>query len=184
MKLTKGIEQAICIIALLATQDPSIPVASFEIHKRLKGSLTYTKKIIRKLVVANLVQSVSGNNGGFSLACDSSEINLLQIVEALEGPIETYPDTGLMDEVFEENQAIADQGTVVLRNAFAQADLLWREALRSKTVHQLIQEALGNKKILPINWNHSEERRELLIRKVMRNIYGNDQERVEEDKEE
>lgn len=89
-----------------------------------------------------------------------------------------------MDEVFEENQAIADQGTVVLRNVFAQADLLWREALRSKTVHQLIQEALGNKKILPINWNHSEERRELLIRKVMRNIYGNDQERVEEDKEE
>lgn len=173
MKLTKGIEQAICIIALLATQDPDIPVASLEIHTRLKGSLTYTKKIIRKLVVAGLVDSVSGNNGGFTLAHNCADINLLQIVEALEGTIETYPDTGLIDEVFKDKQAIANQGTIALRNAFSKADVLWREALKTITVQQLLEEALGKKEILPINWNHSE-RRELLIRKVMKNIYGND----------
>lgn len=184
MKLTRGIEQAICIITLLATQDPSIPVASLEIHKRLKRSLTYTKKIIRKLVVANLVNSVSGNNGGFTLARQASQINLLEVVEALEGRIRTYPDTGLIDEVFREEQAIANQGTIVLCNAFAEADELWRESLRKKTVHRLIQEALGNKEILPVNWNHIGERRDLLIRKVIKSIYGNDQDRMEKNKDE
>lgn len=174
MKLTRGIEQAVCIIALLATQDQAIPVASEEIHKRLKGSLTYTKKIIRKLVVAKMVNSVSGNNGGFTLAKSTDEINLLQIVEALEGTIKTYPDTGLIDKVFEDKQVLANQGTVVLRNAFAEADMLYREALRSKTVSQLLAETLGSKEIRLINWNQAEERRELLIRKVMKSIHGND----------
>lgn len=169
MKLTRGIEQAVCIIALLATQEHSIPVASEEIHKRLKGSLTYTKKIIRKLVVAKLVNSVSGTNGGFTLAKNTDDINLLEIVEALEGTIMTYPDSGLIDQVFEDIQVIANQGTVVMRNAFAEADMLYREALRTKTVSQLLQETLGSKEIQPINWNKAEQWSDfdLWIRKVM-----------------
>ncbi|SHO53909.1 Rrf2 family transcriptional regulator [Anaerocolumna xylanovorans] len=174
MKLTRGIEQAVCIIALLSTQDYSIPVASEEIHKRLKGSLTYTKKIIRKLVVGKMVNSVSGNNGGFTLAKKTDEINLLDIVEALEGTIRTYPDSGLIDKVFEDKQVLANQGTIVMRNAFAKADMLYREALRAKTVSQLLEETLGSRPIGPINWNQADERRDLLIRKVMKNIHGND----------
>ncbi len=181
MKLTRGIEQAVCIIALLATQDKSIPVASEEIHKRLKGSLTYTKKIIRKLVVAKMVNSVSGNNGGFTLAKKTDEINLLDIVEALEGKIETYPDSGLIDKVFEDKQILANQGTVVMRNAFAEADMLYREALRAKTVNQLLEETLGSRPIRPVNWNQADEGRELLIRKVMKSIHGNDKDRMEKD---
>lgn len=169
MKLTRGIEQAVCILALLATQEHSIPVVSEEIHKRLKGSLTYTKKIIRKLVVAKLVNSVSGNNGGFTLAKNTDDINLLEIVEALEGTIMTYPESGLIDQVFEDIQVIANQGTVVMRNAFAEADMLYREALRTKTVNQLLQETLGSKEIQPINWNKAEQWSDfdLWIRKVM-----------------
>lgn len=67
MKLTKGLEQAVCVIALLATQDQEIPVSSHIINYRLQGSPTYLKKLMRKLVVNNLVTSVSGINGGFSL---------------------------------------------------------------------------------------------------------------------
>jgi Rrf2 family protein len=174
MKLTKGFEQAACIIILLATQDPNIPLSSQEINSRLRCSPTYLRKIIRKLVVSKLVNSVSGNNGGFTLATSAENINLLQVVEALEGPIDTLSDTGLIIEVFKEFGTITGEGTAILKNAFAEADALWRESLRSKSVHQLIKEAVGDEKLSLYNWNNSVEKRELLIRKVMNSIHGND----------
>ncbi len=174
MKLTKGFEQATCIIVLLATQDPGIPLSSQEINNRLKGSPTYLRKIIRKLVVSKLVNSVSGNNGGFTLATDAENINLLQVVEALEGPIETFSDSGLINQVFKEFGSASGEGIAILRNAFNNADALWRESLRTKTVYQLIKEAVGEEKIALFNWNQPVEKRELLIRKVMNSIHGND----------
>lgn len=174
MKLTKGFEQAACIIVLLATQDPTIPLSSLEINKRLKCSPTYLRKIIRKLVVSKLVHSVSGNNGGFTLATSAENINLLQVVEAMEGPVSTFLDSGLISHVFKEFHSITNQGTAVLKNAFAAADALWRESLRTKTVYQLIKEAVGEEEILLYNWNQPVEKRELIIRKVMNSIHGHD----------
>ena len=51
MQLTKGFEQAACIMALLATQEKNSPVPSGVINATLGGSATYLHKIMRKLVV-------------------------------------------------------------------------------------------------------------------------------------
>jgi Rrf2 family protein len=174
LKLTKGFEQAACIIVLLATQDPDIPLSSLEINRRLKGSPTYLRKIMRKLVVSKLINSVSGNNGGFTLAVKVENINLLQVVEALEGPTETFLDTGLFSQVFKGLDLAVDQGTTVLKNAFAKADSLWREYLQTQSVYHLIKEALGEETIAVYDWNKAGDRKELVIRKVMNSIYGND----------
>ncbi len=87
MQLKRGFEQSVCILALLATQEQDIPLSSTVIHARLKGSQTYLRKLMRKLVVGGLVTSASGNNGGFRLARDPAEIDLAQIVEVVEGPL-------------------------------------------------------------------------------------------------
>lgn len=79
MKLTSGVEQAICIIVLLSTQDSSAPLASDLIRKRLDVSPSYLKKITRKLIVKGLITSVSGNNGGITLAKRPEEISALEI---------------------------------------------------------------------------------------------------------
>ncbi|MDQ7862201.1 Rrf2 family transcriptional regulator [Peribacillus frigoritolerans] len=68
MQLTKGVEQAICIIVILSTQDKNVPLSSNEISRRLEVSPSYLKKIIRKLVVKQIITSVPGNNGGLTLA--------------------------------------------------------------------------------------------------------------------
>ena len=60
----------------------------------------YLRKIMRKLVLAGLVTSIPGNNGGFRLAKDPSKISLLDIVEASEGTIKTYPDMGFIENIF------------------------------------------------------------------------------------
>src|ERR671936_1736085 len=49
--------------------------------------LAYLEHLVAKLRDAGLVGSVRGARGGYRLARDASEISMLEIVEALEGPI-------------------------------------------------------------------------------------------------
>ena len=174
MKLTKGLEQAVCIITLLATQEKEIPVSSFIINQRLQGSPTYIKKLMRKLVVNDLVNSVSGINGGFTLAKRPQNITLLDIIEALEGPIITYPNTGLINMVFQDMQPVATQGDLVLTDVFQKADTYYTKYLNQQTVEDLIQETLGLHEIPVLHWNDLAEKKGLL-RKVLNNVNGNDE---------
>jgi Rrf2 family protein len=47
---------------------------------------SFMAKILRRLVRAGLLNSCRGVNGGFSLARPASQINMLEILEAVEGP--------------------------------------------------------------------------------------------------
>ena len=49
-------------------------------------SLRFTLKIMRKLVAADIVQSVKGAHGGYTLSRPASSITLRQVIEAVEGP--------------------------------------------------------------------------------------------------
>ena len=48
---------------------------------------SFLAKIVSQLSVAGLVQTSRGARGGVSLARDPSEITLLEVVEAIDGPI-------------------------------------------------------------------------------------------------
>ena len=49
---------------------------------------SFTAKILRQLVKTGLLRSARGVNGGFGLAREAAKINLLDIVEGIEGPIQ------------------------------------------------------------------------------------------------
>ncbi|WP_057914221.1 RrF2 family transcriptional regulator [Peribacillus muralis] len=152
MQLTKGVEQAICIIVILSTQDKKVPLSSNEISKMLEVSPSYLKKIIRKLVVKRIITSVPGNNGGLSLAKSVDEIKNLEIIEAMEGPISMFPDTGLIEKAFKDGE-YAEKGMDVLRRMFTQADELLMEFFSSQTVADLLKESFGTKELPTLNWN-------------------------------
>ena len=52
---------------------------------------SYLAKIFQDLARNRLLVSHRGAKGGFSLVSDPQEINLLQIIEAVEGPISIAP---------------------------------------------------------------------------------------------
>ena len=57
---------------------------------------SFMAKILRRLVKTGLLHSARGVNGGFGLARAAAEINLLDILEGIEGPIqlnECVPDS-------------------------------------------------------------------------------------------
>ena len=58
-----------------------------EISEEYKIPRSFLAKILQKLVKANIVRSYRGVKGGFSLARQSRDISLLDVVEAIEGKI-------------------------------------------------------------------------------------------------
>ncbi|MBC2327439.1 RrF2 family transcriptional regulator [Listeria booriae] len=152
MQLTKGVEQAICIIVLLSTQDNHNPLASDTISEHLQVSPSYLKKIMRKLVVQNIIRSVPGNNGGFSLAKSPEQITLLEVVESMEGEISIYPDTGLINKVFRDG-VHTSKGEAVLHDVFNGANSLLRDYLVKQTAADLLKRTMEQSEIPVLNWN-------------------------------
>lgn len=61
------------------------PVTIKQLVQAEQFSLTYTEKIMQMLRTANIVTAQHGNQGGYSLARHPSQINLKEIIEAMEG---------------------------------------------------------------------------------------------------
>ena len=55
------------------------------ISEKAYVSLRFALKILRKLVSADLVESFKGTQGGYILKKDPKDINLRQVIEAIEG---------------------------------------------------------------------------------------------------
>lgn len=166
MQLTKGVEQAACILALLATQDASAPITSEVIHTRLGGSQTYMRKIMRKLVVAGLVRSVSGNQGGFSIGRNPRQISVWDAAIAVEGDFASFPNSGLIDRVFNDVEPLANRGSQVLSDLFSMADRQYRAVLEQVSVHQMLVRILQSEIIPTVDWNESTDNYAFFIRKL------------------
>ena len=67
------------------------PVLLRDIAKTQKISQKYLERIMVALVSAGLVYSKRGQKGGFSLAKKPADINVLQIIQAVEGPVNPVP---------------------------------------------------------------------------------------------
>ncbi len=63
------------------------PVALAAVAEAEMLPLSYLEHLVAKLRHAGLVNSVRGAHGGYRLAKPASEIAMLDVVEALEGPI-------------------------------------------------------------------------------------------------
>lgn len=154
MKLTNATEQALAIMAMLSMQPKNIPVSSESIYTKLSVSQSYVKKLLRKLVVSKLIGGVSGNNGGFYLEKETSDISLLEIVEAIEGPLETFPDIGVLQRAFSEFDEYAQNGHNIVSSFFSEADRLWEERLRQVSVREVLEKVFEKEKELPTrDWN-------------------------------
>lgn len=87
MHMSRGLSYAIYGLSHLAVQPPNRLVALSEIAGRFSLPEKHLAKIFQHLAKTNLVHSKRGAGGGFCLARDPGKITLLEIVEAVEGPI-------------------------------------------------------------------------------------------------
>lgn len=151
MKLTNATEKALAVVAMLATQEGNKPIPSSVIVEKLQISDSYTKKLLRKLVVGNVITSVPGNSGGFSLKRDISELSMLEIVEAIEGKVETYPNYGTIQQLFDSIPNRKQKDATIIVDMFNKSDIKWRDNLQKETIDKVIRRTFGTRKIA-VNW--------------------------------
>jgi Rrf2 family iron-sulfur cluster assembly transcriptional regulator len=88
--LSQTAEYALRAMAWLALESPRTPVRAKDLAASTGIPLPYLSKILRRLVVADLLESQKGQGGGFSLARPPREITF----EAILSAIDAYPDQG------------------------------------------------------------------------------------------
>jgi Rrf2 family protein len=87
MEISRRTDYGVRVILDLATQSPSERTSTQKIAARQNIPSPFLAKIVSQLSVAGLVTTYRGAGGGVALARDASEISLLQVIEALEGPV-------------------------------------------------------------------------------------------------
>lgn len=85
MRITQEADYALRICAMLAQTEGL--VASTLLSKELCITPKFTSKILRELMLAGIVHSTRGINGGFTLGMEPANITLRRIIEAIDGPI-------------------------------------------------------------------------------------------------
>jgi Rrf2 family protein len=87
MKLTRASSYALHAVAYMAVQKQNRPVASHHIAKARGIPERFLLKVLKPLVSARVLHSIKGPNGGYRLARSASDISLLEVLEAVDGPI-------------------------------------------------------------------------------------------------
>ncbi|MBN1845959.1 MAG: Rrf2 family transcriptional regulator [Sedimentisphaerales bacterium] len=91
MKLTRSAGYALIAVGHIAQEYPSDPVLAKSIAKQYRIPLDYLLKILQQLVRANVLNSVRGPHGGFTLARQPAKVSFLDIIEAVDGPFVVTP---------------------------------------------------------------------------------------------
>jgi Rrf2 family protein len=88
IRIPEAVSLAIHSLALLAARPEEI-IPTREIAEVLGGSSAHLAKVLKTLENDGFVRSQRGPSGGFSLARSPGDVTLLEIYEAIEGPLFT-----------------------------------------------------------------------------------------------
>ncbi len=87
MQITRQADYAVRAMVYLAQLGPDQRAATGQIAKEKSIPPSFLAKIVSQLSVAGLLQTSRGARGGVSLAKPAEAISLLDVVEAIDGPI-------------------------------------------------------------------------------------------------
>jgi Rrf2 family protein len=115
MQITRQADYAIRAIRYLAKQEPNKRSATSVVAREMQIPPSFLAKIISQLSIAGLLHTSRGARGGVTLARDAGEISMLDVVEAIDGPIKlnecvgdparcAFSDDCLVHPIWEEVQ--------------------------------------------------------------------------------
>ena len=87
MRLTHLADYAVVIMTAAARRQAGARLSASELAQETGVPLPTTQKLMGRLAAEGLLTSARGAAGGFALARPAEQITLVDIVEAVEGPI-------------------------------------------------------------------------------------------------
>jgi Rrf2 family protein len=87
MQITKQADYAVRAMVFLAKLEPNQRAATSQIALEQKIPPSFLAKIISQLSISGLIHTSRGAHGGVTLARPPAKISMLDVVEAIDGPI-------------------------------------------------------------------------------------------------
>jgi len=135
MKLTVAAELAIRGVLVLAGKHGSGPVTLSAICKERNLPKQYLTKIFASLSRQGLIRPIRGKNGGYLLAQNPENITLLDIIEAVEGPIAL--------NFCQHSPPQCDQTECPVRPIWTDLQSIIQKKLSEKTLADYVEELSG-----------------------------------------
>jgi Rrf2 family protein len=133
MKLSRASNYALQALAYMAGQSPGKPAASHHVAEARDIPERFLLKVLKPLVDARVLLSLKGPHGGYRLARAPKEITLLEVVEAVDGPIRSEaPEVGKNGGAALDKrlQSVCDGVAAITRQRLAKTTLA--ELLKAK----------------------------------------------------
>lgn len=145
MKFSVKAEYGLRALIELTLRNGQGPIGAREIAARQGIPERFLEQQVTALKKAGLVTSQRGASGGCSLARDPVNINVLEVIEALEGPVIN------MDCLVSKEQACSQDSCCVVQELWYQSQLKLKEFLQSVSLADLTkrhQEIQGSKSLM------------------------------------
>lgn len=129
MKFSRTVTYALQATLHLAQENKSEPVPCSRIAADGNMPERFLLQILRNLVTHGILHSTRGVEGGYALGRPPNEISILDVIEAIDGPMraESTVNDGMTDEFYDR-----------LRSELGRVTSTAREQLRAIKLSQLI----------------------------------------------
>jgi Rrf2 family transcriptional regulator, cysteine metabolism repressor len=87
MKLSRTVAYAVQATLQLARTESDMPVPCSQLAHDGKMPERFLLQILRNLVTHGILRSTRGVDGGYTLVRPPSEVSLLEVIEAIDGPL-------------------------------------------------------------------------------------------------
>ena len=92
MKLSRSVRYAFVALVHLSQTHPHMPIMAKIIAAEHDIPLEYLLKILHQLTRCGILESIRGPSGGFCLNRKPEAINLLDVIEVIDGPLNENAD--------------------------------------------------------------------------------------------
>jgi len=141
---------------MLYLQDRHVFLNSKEISQRLNISPTYLKKIMRKLVVNDLVKANTGIGGGYKYK-SNKKVTLYDVYVALNDEVEIFAlKTDYVSRIFEGALAVDKRYSKYLKKVNTVNKAI-KSSLEEITIENLVEDILEENSKIRLDWNNWED---------------------------
>jgi Rrf2 family protein len=134
MQITRQADYAVRAVLHLARLNGNQRAATSQVAKEQHIPPSFLAKIISQLSIAGLLHTSRGARGGVTLARDPKDISLLEVIEAIDGPI-------MLNECVGENGKCTFEDDCPLRPVWCEAQEELVNRLKSTNFQKLLEQS-------------------------------------------
>jgi len=132
MQITRQADYAVRAVLYLARLGGNERAATSTVAEDQRIPPSFLAKIISQLSIAGLLHTSRGARGGVTLARPPRDITLLEVIEAIDGPI-------MLNECVGDDSNCSFDGECPLRSVWCDAQEMLVKRLRGSNFQQLLE---------------------------------------------